>query len=172
MKYLFTLALFLSVHFAQAQLYLLNGGIAAARLAAQAASHKKKSPAGKKKTATTPEPAVVVTPVVTPERYVTPFTYHGQAVSRQRTAADKLKGKGATEILALEASLEQSHAALLADSVSSFLPTAHYDAIVAAARKAAATRPGWDYSPYQQELAFYQQEEARRQKAAQPSPAK
>ena len=90
---------------------------------------------------------------------------------RKRTALETFKGKGGPEIQALEALLEESHKALLADSVQSFLPTAQHEAIVAAARKAAAARPDWNYAPYQQELAFYEKQEARRQPLAPSAPA-
>jgi hypothetical protein len=74
--------------------------------------------------------------------------------------------------MALEESLEKIRQAMLADSVQSFLPAAQTEAVVAATRKAAAVRSNWDYSPYQQEFAFYQQEEARRQKTAQAEKVK
>ncbi|TGE28743.1 hypothetical protein [Hymenobacter metallicola] len=160
MKSFFTLLLALSVHCAHAQVNLIMGGINAARLASRAAANSKK--AGQAQ-ATAPAGQ---------ERYVTPFSYRGQQVSRQRTAVGNLKGKGASEVLALEAALEESHQAMLADSAQSFLPAARVEAIVEAARKAAVARSRWNYAPYHQELAFYQREEARRQKAAAAVPAK
>lgn len=62
--------------------------------------------------------------------------------------------------------LEERRTALLADSTSSFLSAAQVEAIAAADRKAVAARREWNYAPYRKELAMYQQEEARRQKAA------
>ncbi|MCB2376873.1 hypothetical protein LGH70_04730 [Hymenobacter sp. BT635] len=136
MKYFFTLVLFLAVSSAQAQVHLIMEGINAARLASRVAAQQKAAKAADTTTAATPAAAG------TPGHYVTPFTYHGQQVSRQRTAPKKLKGKGAAEIQALEASLEKSNKSLLADSVQSFFPAAKYEAVVEAACQAAAARPG------------------------------
>jgi hypothetical protein len=157
MRYIFSCLLLLTIHAAQAQAQLILFGARMATSAAIIAADKSK--AGKAAEAA-PAPVASVAPTTTP------FTYRGESVSRRRTTADQLKGKGTTEIMALEAALEESYTALGAvDSVQSFLPPAHYDAIITAARKAAAVRTNWDYSAYQQELAFYQKEEARRQQA-------
>ena len=154
MRYLFTCLFLLAVHVAQAQVQLLLFGARMATSAAMIAADKAKT--GKTADAT-------AAPAAPAGLHTTPFTYRGESVSRRRTTAEQLKGKGTAEILALEASLEESYTALnAADSTQSFLPAAHYEAIIAAARKAAAARANWAYSPYQQELAFYQREEARR----------
>ncbi|MBT9392431.1 hypothetical protein KLP40_04580 [Hymenobacter sp. NST-14] len=168
MKFLFTLLLCVSGPLVQAQSSLLLNGMRAATSAATLAARKSKANAHKKAGAA---PEAATPSSVGRPAPVTPFTYQGQVVSRQRTAAGTLKGKGVEQIMALEAALEQSHQALLADSVQPFLPATQTEAIMQAAREAAAARPGWNYAAYQQELAFYQQEDARRQQALLPAPA-
>ncbi len=174
MKYLFPLLLLATVQLAHAQSSRLVSNVRTATqvatMVARANNNKTKTKV-KQKSALAPEaaPASTASTVGQPAP-IMPFSYRGQAVSHQRTTPETLKGKGAPEILALEAALEQTHQALLADSAQSFLPAAQNEAIIAAARKAAAVRPGWNYSAYQQELAFYQQEEARRT-APTPAPA-
>ncbi|RAK70570.1 hypothetical protein [Hymenobacter edaphi] len=158
MRYVFAGLLVLLGHAVQAQIGLLQTGGRAAVSAHSLAKRPTKAGA-KAKEAAAP-----------PVKYVTPFTYRGQTVSHQRTAADQLKGKGSTEILALEALLEETYTAMRADSAQSFCPPARFDAIAAAARTAAGARPSWDYYAYQNELAFYQQEEARRQRLLNPPP--
>lgn len=162
MKYLFTLLFLMGVHLAQAQTsLLLNGMRAATQLGGMAARNSKSKAKGKAKAAAEETPASV--PVVIPmPTSNSAFTYQGKEVARQRTAAGTLSGKGSAEIGALEAALEQTHQALLADSAQSFMPAAQLDAIRTAARQAAAVRPSWDYSAYHNEVAFYQREEARR----------
>jgi hypothetical protein len=166
MKYIFALCFLLSAQFAQAQMSLLiNGTRIATNAAILAARHKKAANAN-------------VVPVqadgsAAPAfgKGVASFSYQGQTVPLKRTASETFKGKGYPEIQALEAALEESHKGLLADSVQSFLPAAKREAIINAARKAAAARSDWNYAPYQQELAFYEKEEARRQQVVQPAPA-
>lgn len=175
MKYFFTLMLVVTGQLAQAQSSRLVSNVRTATqvatMVARANNNKTKI---KHKSALAPEVASPSTAsTVGQPAPIMPFTYRGQAVSRQRTTPETIKGKGAPEILALEAALEQTHQALLADSAQSFLPATQNEAIIAAARKAATVRPAWNYSAYQQELAFYQQEEARRMAPAPaPAPAK
>ncbi|PJJ61019.1 hypothetical protein [Hymenobacter chitinivorans] len=168
MKYLLAAILLLTMHAAEAQIQGVLMGMRGAQ-AAYNLSHLKRKPnsaKGKAKEKAEEAPAVVLPPV----KLVAPVSYRGQSFSHQRTPAAQLKGKGQAEILALEALLDETHADLLADSTQSFLPAARYEATVAAARTAAAARPSWDYAPYQNELAFYQQEEARRQLVLNPPP--
>lgn len=165
MKYIVTLAAVLTIQQAQAQIGLIMGGTRAAVSVATLAARQKKAKAAAPK---------ADGPAATPTlgRGVTLFTYHGENIQRKRTAPETFKGKGGPEIQALEALLEQRHQALLADSTASILTPEQLTALTTAARTAAAARPDWNYAPYQQELAFYQKEEQRRQPAAQPVPAK
>ncbi|RFP65059.1 hypothetical protein D0N36_11190 [Hymenobacter lapidiphilus] len=180
MKYLFTLLLFATVQLAHAQASLLINGV---RLATQlgvmaARSNKHKAPPMPHVAATAEEAAAAAAAAAATIPNVAPippasnseFAYHGQRIARQRTEAKDVKGKGITEIMALEVVLEQTHQALLADSMQSFLPAAQLDVIRAVARRAAAARYNWNFAPYQHELGFYQYEEARRAALA-PAPA-
>ncbi|OGX90462.1 hypothetical protein BEN49_06680 [Hymenobacter coccineus] len=83
-----------------------------------------------------------------------------------RTPADQLPKKGADQITALEAQLEQCHAAMLATPGGIICTPEQRTAIQSAAVSVARARSNWDLQPYQQELAYYQAEDARRQQAA------
>ncbi|WBA42877.1 hypothetical protein [Hymenobacter canadensis] len=170
MKYILTLAAVLTIQQAQAQIGLIMGGTRAAVSVATLAARQKKAKAAAPKDAAPKAEGAAATPTL--GRGVTLFTYHGENVQRKRTTEATFKGKGGPEILALEALLEQRHQALLADSTASVLTPEQLTALTTAARTAATARPDWNYAPYQQELAFYQKEEQRRQPAAQPVPAK
>ncbi|MFD2786976.1 hypothetical protein [Hymenobacter rubripertinctus] len=141
MKYLFTLFLLLAGQVVQAQASLLIGGIRAATAVGTLAARNSKAKAKMKA-----NPSAATAGNFTAGVPASAFTYRGRPVSRQRTAAGTLQGKGAEEILALEATLEQSYQALLADSVQPFLPAPQREAIARAARQAAAARPSWNYS--------------------------
>lgn len=180
MKYLFTLLFFVIVQLAHAQASLLVNGV---RLAAQLGvmavrNSKDKAPPMPHVTATAEQAAAAAAAAAAVVPNVAPvppasnseFAYHGQRIARQRTEAKDIKGKGVTEILALEAVLEQTHQALLADSLQSFLSATQLDAIRVVARRAAAARYNWNFAPYQHESGFYQYEEARRTAPA-PAPA-
>jgi hypothetical protein len=89
----------------------------------------------------------------------------------QRTPTDKLPKKAAEQVTALEAQLEQCHAALLASPTGPVCSPAQRTAIQQAALSVARAQPSWDQHPYQQEMAFYLAEDVRRQSAAAPAPA-
>ncbi|NML65061.1 hypothetical protein HHL22_07565 [Hymenobacter sp. RP-2-7] len=89
----------------------------------------------------------------------------------QRTATDKLPKKGAEQITALEAQLEQCRLAMQASPTGVVCTPAQRTAIQQAAVSAARANPSWSLQPYQQEMAFYAAEDARRQQPAAP-PAK
>lgn len=86
-----------------------------------------------------------------------------------RTPADQLPKKGAEQITALEAQLEQCHAAMLANPGGVICTPEQRAAIQSAAVGVARAQAGWSLQPYQQEMAYYQAEEARRQQAAAPA---
>ena len=86
-----------------------------------------------------------------------------------RTPADKLPKKGAEQLTALEAQLDRCHAAMLADTKAAVCTPAQRAAIQQAAIGVARAQPGFDLHPYQQEMAFYLAEDARRQGAATPT---
>ncbi|AMJ64982.1 hypothetical protein AXW84_05745 [Hymenobacter sp. PAMC 26628] len=89
-----------------------------------------------------------------------------------RTPADQLPKKGAEQITALEAQLEQCHAAMLANPSGVICTPEQRAAIQSAAVSVARAQSSWNLQPYQQEMAYYQAEDARRQQAAAPVPAK
>ncbi|QKG52948.1 hypothetical protein [Hymenobacter sp. BRD67] len=101
----------------------------------------------------------------------------GPAVPKElvlhRTPADKLPKKSAEQITSLETQLDACHAAMLATPTGVVCSPEQRTAIQNAAVSVARAQPGWDLHPYQQEMAFYLAEDARRQQAASPAtPAK
>ncbi len=88
---------------------------------------------------------------------------------QRRTPADKLPKKGAEQITALEAQLDLCHAAMLANPTGVVCTAEQCTAIQSAAVSVARAQSGWDLQAYQQELAFYQAEDVRRQQAAAPA---
>jgi hypothetical protein len=95
-----------------------------------------------------------------------------QALVMQRTPADKLPKKAAEQITALEAQLDRCHAAMLADPKGVVCTPEQRTAIQSAAVSVARAQSSWDLKPYQQEMAFYMAEDARRQQPATPEPVK
>ncbi|MFD1466894.1 hypothetical protein ACFQ48_01560 [Hymenobacter caeli] len=88
---------------------------------------------------------------------------------QQRTPADKLPKKGAAQITALEAQLDLCHAAMLANPTGIICTAEQRTAIQSAAVSVARAQSSWNLQPYQQELAFYQAEDVRRQQLAAPA---
>ncbi|GAA4504535.1 hypothetical protein GCM10023172_30870 [Hymenobacter ginsengisoli] len=90
-----------------------------------------------------------------------------------RTPAAQLPKQAAEQITTLEAQLDACHAAMLASPTGPVCPPEQRAAIQQAAMGVARAKPGFDLHPYQQEMAYYMAEDARRQQAAAPSaPAK
>ena len=141
-----------TVQTAQAQVNLIRLGINAATLAKRASDKN----------------GAAATPDVVPTA-----TYQGQSFPRQRTPTDKLPKQAAEQITSLEAQLDRCHAAMLADPKGAVCTPEQRTAIQSAAVSVARARPSWDLKPYQQEMAFYLAEDARRQQPAAPTaPAK
>jgi len=88
---------------------------------------------------------------------------------KYRTPADKLPKQAAEQITSLEAQLDACHAAMLASPTGAVCPPEQRTAIQQAAVRVARAKPGFDLQPYQQEMAYYLAEDARRQPA--PAPA-
>lgn len=86
-----------------------------------------------------------------------------------RTPADKLPKQAAAQITDLEAQLDQCHAAMLASPAGTVCTAEQRAAIQAAAISVARAKPGFNLAPYQQEMAFYMAEDARRQQPATPA---
>lgn len=90
-----------------------------------------------------------------------------------RTPADQLPKQAAAQITDLETQLEQCHAAMLASPAGTVCTAEQRAAIQAAAVSVARAKPGFNLTPYQQEMAYYLAEDARRQQATTPTaPAK
>jgi hypothetical protein len=149
-----------TVQTANAQANLIRLGINAAILAKRASNSNNGS-------ATPNNGGAAATPEVAPTS-----TYQGQSFSMQRTPADKLPKKAVEQITALEAQLDRCHAAMLADPKGVVCTPEQRTAIQSAAVSVARAQSSWDLKPYQQEMAFYMAEDARRQQPATPEPVK
>ncbi|WP_426060446.1 hypothetical protein [Hymenobacter sp. B1770] len=102
---------------------------------------------------------------------LTTLTYRGQDFSVKRTPGAENTGPAADYIVMLEAQLEKCYTALIADSVGAVCPASQKAAIKASQAYIANAQPSWNLKPYRAELAFYEAEDARRQRAA-GAPAK
>ncbi len=86
-----------------------------------------------------------------------------------RTPADKLPKQAAAQITDLEAQLDHCHAAMLASPAGTVCTAEQRTAIQAAAISVARAKPSFNLAPYQQEMAYYMAEDARRQQAPTPT---
>lgn len=86
-----------------------------------------------------------------------------------RTPADKLPKQAAAQITDLEAQFDRCHAAMLASPAGTVCMAEQRAAIQAAAISVARAKPGFNLAPYQQEMAYYMAEDARRQQPATPA---
>ena len=153
-----------SAHTAQAQAALVNLIATGLRVGVGAAmKHKPATNPG----TTTPSAAQQTAPPATSAPAISAPEPHELVL--QRTPADKLPKRGATQITALEAELDRCRAAMLADPAGLICPPAQRTALQNAAVSVARAQPSWDLRPYQQETAFYLAEDARRQQASTPA---
>ena len=136
---------------AQAQASLIANGIVAAINLGRMAARKKE---------------VAAVPTAAMEQY------RGQSYPVLRTPAEQLPKKGAAEITAVETQLDRFRAALRADSTSALCTPEQRTALQAGIVSVARAQSRWDLQPYQQEATFYLAEDARRQRATTPPPAK
>ena len=154
------------IHSAHAQAALVSLIATGLRLGTQAALTPKQT-AEQKAAQQAAEDKVVA------DRAAAELAAAGPAVPKellmQRTPADKLPNKAAAQITALENQLESCHAAMLATPTGPICTSEQRTAIQAAAMSVARAQPGWDLHPYQQEMAYYLAEDARRQQAALPA---
>jgi hypothetical protein len=154
---------------AQAQAALVNLVGLGVRLGVQAARGKKQATPQQTVSAATPEATAqqaaanqAVVLAASPAELVV-----------HRTPADQLPKQAAQQITGLEAQLEACHAAMLASPTGPVCTPEQRTAIQQAAASVARAKPGFDLHPYQQEMAYYMAEDARRQPAAAPTtPAK
>ncbi|MGI4832284.1 MAG: hypothetical protein ACRYFK_02370 [Janthinobacterium lividum] len=129
------------------------------RLAEQQAAQQKAAEKAAQQAAA--QPAAASAPALSPAAALT-------ELQSQRTAADKLPKKGAEQITTLEAQLEQCRTAMQASATGVVCTPEQRTAIQQAAVSVARANPSWSLQPYQQEMAFYVAEDARRQQAAAP----
>jgi hypothetical protein len=102
-------------------------------------------------------------------------TYHGRKFPIKRTPADQLSGAVVDQIALLEGQLENCHTALLADSVGIICSMDQQNKIKITQAILSDSRPTWNQKYYDQEVAFYLAEDARRQRLRAklaPTPAK
>lgn len=136
---------------AQAQASLIANGVVAAFNIGRMAARKKEA---------------VEAPAATTEQY------RGQTYPMLRTPAGLLPKKGEAEIREVETQLDRFHTALRADSTSALSTPEQRTAFQAAIVSLARAQSKWNLQPYQQEATFYLAEDARRQRATSPVPAK
>ncbi|WP_157886832.1 hypothetical protein [Hymenobacter sp. PAMC 26628] len=154
-----------AVQTARAQASLINLVVTGTRLGVQAlAKNKQPVPAKPIDQATADKNAAANTAAT--------IAAQPKELVLHRTPADQLPKKGAEQITALEAQLEQCHAAMLANPSGVICTPEQRAAIQSAAVSVARAQSSWNLQPYQQEMAYYQAEDARRQQAAAPVPAK
>lgn len=105
--------------------------------------------------------------VLADEPYVPQATRHLQL---KRTPADKLPKKGGAAVTELEALLQQCYTTYAADSLTEILGPDQYRAFSEGRRKAQTLPGAWNIRPYDEEMAFYQQQDhirrARRARVA------
>lgn len=106
----------------------------------------------------------------TPDINVTAASYRGQAYPQKRTPSTRLNGPGGPQIAAHEALLQQCQAALAADSTSAIGNAATWARLKSSLETIARDRPTWNVQPYRNEAAFYEAEDARRQRIAPAAP--
>jgi hypothetical protein len=152
-----------TVHAQAALVNLVGLGL---RLGTSAALKNKQAP----KAAEQPSPEKLTADKVAADKAA--LAASPQALVMQRTPADKLPKKAAEQITALEAQLDRCHAAMLADPKGVVCTPEQRTAIQSAAVSVARAQSSWDLKPYQQEMAFYMAEDARRQQPATPEPVK
>jgi hypothetical protein len=100
---------------------------------------------------------------------IAPARYRGQEYDRKRTPANKLKGIGGDQIAYQESLLDKCQAAMLADSTAAIGNADLWATLQGSLEVIAQKRPAWNTQAYASEAAFYQAEDARRQRVAQPA---
>lgn len=97
---------------------------------------------------------------------IAPAYYRGQPYPQKRTPANKLKGRGADQIAYQESLLDKCRAAMLADSTANLNADDMWRTLQSSREVIARERPSWNTQAYAEEAAFYQTEDARRQRLA------
>jgi hypothetical protein len=92
------------------------------------------------------------------------FQAGNESIPQKRTPAKQVHGAAAEEIKALEGFLEAAQTAYARSEEKSICPNSALAQTLIDQIKKAQSK--WDVTPYEQELAFYQQEQQRRQQPA------
>ena len=95
---------------------------------------------------------------------VVPATYRGLTYPLKRTPAKRLRGDGGDQIAYQESLLQQCQAQMLADSTATVGNPDLWDLLKGSREVIAGQRPQWNTAAYATEAAFYQAENARRQR--------
>lgn len=97
---------------------------------------------------------------------IAPAYYRGQEYGQKRTPANQLKGPGGDQIAYQESLLDKCRTALLADSTAAIGSADLWATLQGSLAVIAQKRPAWNTQAYATEAAFYQAEDARRQRVA------
>jgi hypothetical protein len=99
-----------------------------------------------------------------PGEFVTYFKVGQDSIPMKRTPAGKVRGDAASSIQQVESYLSGVHQLYLQPQTESICPDAQTGQYLL--RAIATQQPKWDTTPYQTELAFYQQQHQHRYSAA------
>jgi hypothetical protein len=97
---------------------------------------------------------------------IIPATYRGQEYGQKRTPANQLKGLGGDQIAYQESLLDKCRAAMLADTTAAIGNADLWATLQGSLAVINQKRPAWNTQAYAAEAAFYQAEDARRQRVA------
>jgi len=106
----------------------------------------------------------------TPDINVTAATYRGLTYPQKRTPPTRLKGPGGEQIANHEALLQKCQDALATDTTGTLGTADTWARLKGSADAIARDRPTWNVQAYRDEAAFYQAEDARRQRVATAAP--
>ena len=95
--------------------------------------------------------------------------YRGQEYPRQRTPVRQLGWAGGDQIAYQEKLLQKCQDIMVSDTVSALGHDNLWATIKASQEVIIRDQPKWNVQAYQDELAFYMAEDARRRRLAQPS---
>ena len=101
---------------------------------------------------------------------VTPAAYRGQTYPLKRTPPHRLKGPGRDQVAYQESELAKCQAALVADSTQAIGNAETWSMLRGSLEIIARDRPNWNIQAYREEAAFYEAENARRQRVAAAAP--
>ena len=106
---------------------------------------------------------------------VTKVTYEGRTFQQRRTPAEKLPQPGSDSVREMEALLQQCYTTCVGDNVTEIISPVQFRNFAELRRQLQAVPFPWSTRFYDEELAFYQQQDhlrraRREQRARQPQP--